>query len=181
MKKKHYIKTALLSAISLFMSSCLNLEPLANMGDNLVWDNAGNFQLFANQFYTWTRDFQMSTTVTYGNGIVDGPHSDFRSDLVATANLNAYSQGTNTIPSNDDNYTELYKRIYYTNLLLKNARSFSDQASIVVPVAEAKFFRAYLYFELVQIYGDVILVTEPLDLDSEQLYGKRDDRSIVIR
>lgn len=180
MKKKHYIKTALLSAISLFMSSCLNLEPLANMGDNLVWDNAGNFQLFANQFYTWTRDFQMSTTVTYGNGIVDGPHSDFRSDLVATANLNAYSQGTNTIPSNDDNYTELYKRIYYTNLLLKNARSFSDQASIVVPVSEAKFFRAYLYFELVQIYGDVILVTEPLDLDSEQLYGKRDDRSIVI-
>ncbi|MCD7816249.1 MAG: RagB/SusD family nutrient uptake outer membrane protein [Bacteroides sp.] len=180
MNKIQLIKAACLSLLSLFTVSCLDLEPKAQLGDNLVWNKADNFQLFANQFYSWTRDFQLSTTNTYGNGVSDGPHSDYRSDLIATSSINTYSQGTNVIPSEDANYTTLYKQIYYTNLLLSNAESFSDQAAIAVPVAEAKFFRAYCHFELVQIWGNAILLTEPLDLNSEQLYAARNDRGEVI-
>lgn len=179
MKRLYKIKEAFLSFVALSFCSCLNLNPLASMGDDQVWTSEENFQLFANNFYSWTRDFQMSTDYTYGNGLVDGPHSDFRSDLIATSNINVYSQGTNTIPGDDRNYTELYKRIYYTNLLLEKANSFSDKEAIKNPVAEAKFFRAYLYFELLQIYGNAILVTRPLDLDSEELKKERDDRSLV--
>lgn len=179
MNTKKYFKIACLSLMTLASTSCLDLNPLADMGDNLVWNKAENFQLFANQFYSYTRDFQMGDN-NYGAGVNDGPHSDYRSDLIATSSLNLYSQGTNSIPSEDKNYTTLYKRIYYTNLLLKNANSFDNQEAIKVPVAEAKFFRAYLHFELVQIWGDVILLTEPLDLDSKKLYGKRDDRGVVI-
>lgn len=179
MNTKKYFKIACFSLMTLASTSCLDLNPLADMGDNLVWNKAENFQLFANQFYSYTRDFQMGDN-TYGAGVNDGPHSDYRSDLIATSSMNQYSQGTNSIPSEDKNYTTLYKRIYYTNLLLKNAKSFDNQEAIKVPVAEAKFFRAYLHFELVQIWGDVILLTEPLDLDSEKLYGKRDDRGVVI-
>lgn len=178
MKKIHYIKVACLSLMTLVASSCMDLDPKAQLGDNLVWDKADNFQLFANQFYGWTRDFQMS--VSYGSTISDGPHSDYRSDLIATSAMNSFSQGTNTIPSEDKNYTELYKRIYYTNLLLDRAQSFGDQDAIALPVAEAKFFRAYLHFELVQIWGDVILLTKPLDLNSEELQAPRDDRGVVI-
>jgi len=150
----------------------MDLEPLSDLGDNLVWDNAANFQLFANQFYSWPHDFDRAVS--------DEPHSDYRSDLVAGSSMNVYSQGTNAIPATDANYTKLYKRIYYTNLLLKNAESFDVPADIIVPVAEAKFFRAYSHFELVQLYGDAIILTEPLDLDSEKLYGKRNDRGEVI-
>lgn len=176
---KRYIKKAVcLSFIGLLTTSCLDLEPKADLGDNLVWNKADNFQLFANQFYSWTRDFQMGAN--YGCGMGDGPHSDYRSDLIATSSVNVYSQGTNGIPATDGNFTTLYKRIYYTNLLLKNARSFTDQKAIEIPVAEAKFFRAYLHFELVQIWGNAVLLTEPLDLDSEQLYGPRNDRGEVI-
>lgn len=180
MKKRYYFKAACLSILSLFAVSCLDLEPKAQLGDNLVWDKADNFQLFANQFYSWTRDFQLSATNTYGNGVSDGPHSDYRSDLIATSSINTYSQGTNVIPSEDANYTTLYKQIYYTNLLLNRAESFSDKAAIAVPVAEAKFFRAYCHFELVQIWGNAILLTRPLDLDSEELYAARNDRGEVI-
>lgn len=180
--KKIYVmtKTFCLSLLALTATSCLNLEPKAQMGDNLVWNSADNFQLFANQFYGWTRDFMLSATATYGNGVNDGPHSDYRSDLVAAASINTYSQGTNSIPSSDDNYTNLYKRIYYTNLLLDHANSFADAEAIAVPVGEAKFFRAYLHFELVQMYGNTVLMTQPLDIDSEGLYGPRNDRGEVI-
>lgn len=172
MKLKQYIKAACLFSFVAVTTSCMDLEPLSDLGDNLVWDNAANFQLFANQFYSWPHDFDRAVS--------DEPHSDYRSDLVAGSSMNVYSQGTNAIPVTDANYTKLYKRIYYTNLLLKNAESFDVPADIIVPVAEAKFFRAYSHFELVQLYGDAIILTEPLDLDSEKLYGRRNDRGEVI-
>lgn len=164
--------------ITAIFTSCMNLDPKADLGDNLVWDKADNFQLFANQFYGWTRDFQMGAD--YGSGVSDGPHSDYRSDLICSSNINTYSQGTNAIPATDGNYTTLYKRIYYTNLLLKNAEGFSNQTAIATPKGEALWFRAYLHFELVQLYGNAQLLTEPLDMDSEQLYQPRDDRGVVI-
>lgn len=169
--KLHSIST-LIGLACLSLASCMNLEPKSEMGDNMVWNKADNFQLFANQFYGWTRDF--------GSGVSDSPHSDYRSDLIATSSLNAYSQGTNSIPASDGNYTSLYKRIYYTNLLLTHAESFGDAKAIANPVAEAKFFRAYCHFELVQLYGDVILLTKPLDLDSEELHAPRNPRGEVI-
>lgn len=172
MKLKQYIKVACLSTFALVATSCLDLEPKANLNDNLVWNSVSNYQLFANQFYGWIPDFVTA--------IGDNVHSDYRSDLVCGSSVNTYSQGTNTIPTGDGNYTNAYKHIYYTNLLLKNAASFSDPVSIAVPVGEAKFFRAFSYFELLQIFGDAILVTEPLDTDSEVLYGTRNDRSEVV-
>ena len=160
------------------LTSCMDLDPKAEIGDNLVWSKADNFQLFANQFYGWTRDLQSGSTYQYG--FSDGPHSDFRSDIVCSIIVNPYNQGTNAIEATDGNYTTLYKRIYYTNLLLKNAAGFANQAAIATPMGEALWFRAYLHFELVQLYGDAILLTEPLDMDSERLYQAQDDRSVVI-
>ncbi len=154
------------------LASCMNFEPEAQMNDSNVWNKASNFQLFANQFYSYTRDFS--------TGVNDAPHSDLRSDLIAGSSINTYSAGTNSIPSSDGNYTTLYKRIYYTNLLLNRAESFSDKASIAVPIAEAKFFRAYSYFDLVQLYGNVILVLKPLDINSPELQVSRNDRGEVI-
>ncbi len=172
MRFKQYIKIVCLSSILGLNSSCLDLEPMAQLSDTTVWSNASNFQLFANQFYGWIPDFNTA--------ISDNVHSDNRSDLICGSTVNTYSQGTNTIPTSDGDFTNSYKRIYYTNLLLKNAKTFSDPKSIAVPVGEAQFFRAQSYFELVQKFGNTIIVTEPLDTDSEVLYGTQNDRGEVI-
>lgn len=175
---KRIINILSIAAAALFASACMDLSPKAQLSDAQVWSSPANYSLFANQFYGWTRDFQGSD---YMSSWTDGVHSDTRSDLVATPNLNVYSAGSNSIPSTDGNYGTLYKRIYYTNLLLKNAESFEPKADIAIPMGEAYFFRAYFYFELVQIFGDVIYTDTPLDMDSEKLYGKRNDRLEVIR
>ena len=176
--KKNILKYICVLCAICGLTSCLDLDPKDSLGDNLVWNKADNFQLFANQFYGWTRDLGSGTN--YQNGISDGVHSDFRSDLLCASSVNTYSQGTNAIPDKDGNFTSLYKRIYYTNLLLKNAQDFEPQASIAAPMGEAYWFRAYLHFELVQIYGDAQLLTEPLDIDAEGLLGYRNPRGEVI-
>lgn len=169
---KRLFKSAILTLTAISFLSCMDLNPQANMGDDLVWGTAENFQLFANQFYGWSRDFS--------GVITDGPHSDYRGDMVCGSSVNVFSNGTNTIPSSDGNYGTNYKRIYYTNLLIKNAADFPNKEAISTPLGEAYFFRAYCHFDLVQLYGDAILVTEPLDLDSEKLTGKQDDRGVVV-
>ena len=79
MKLKQYIKAACLFSFVAVTTSCMDLEPLSDLGDNLVWDNAANFQLFANQFYSWPHDFDRAVS--------DEPHSDYRSDLVAGSSM----------------------------------------------------------------------------------------------
>ncbi len=179
--KKYIFRTICALGIAVLGTSCMDLDPKDQLSDAQVWTTADNFTLFANQFYSWTRDFQGSTSVTYMNGYSDGPHSDLRSDLMCQTSVNVYSAGSNSIPSTDANYNNLYKRIYYTNLLLDRAEDFSDAAAISEPVGEAYFFRAYLHFELVQLYGDCILLQKALDIDSGELYGERNDRLEVIQ
>lgn len=174
MKLNKYIVGATLALAAISLPSCMDLEPKAQMSDNIVWDSPENFQLFANQFYGWVQNANRG----YANG--GDLHNDFNSDLLCTTFINTMSQGTNTIPNTDgSNFKDWYKRIYYCNLLLKNAEGFTG-GNITVPVAEAKFFRAWCHFELVQRYGNVILLTTPLDFDSEKLYGPRNDRGEVI-
>ena len=174
--KLRNIHYSLFIVLCLAMTSCMDFEPEDKMGDGQVWNSQENFQLFANQFYGWLRDFQSGD---HQSGLSDGVHSDFRSDLICTANENVYSMGSFTKPATDDNYASLYKHIYYTNLLIKNAEEFGKK-KVGAPLGEAYFFRAYLHFELVQIYGDAILLTEPLDLNSDKLIGSRDSRTVVI-
>ena len=60
--------------------------------------------------------------------------------------------------------TSNYSHIRRTNLLLKNAESYATPSDIAQYVGEAKFFRAYSYFDLLQLYGNAILVKEPMEV-----------------
>ncbi len=173
MKILNKIKGGIVALVALSSTSCLEFEPLANMGDEDVWSSASNFQLYANQFYAWDRGF--------AGLLSNGSYCDLRADLVtAYGSDNTYSTGKYTVPTSDSNYSTTYTRIYYCNLLLKNAASFGDQEAIATPMGEAYFYRAYLYFDLLRLYGDAIILTEPLDVNSEQLYSTQDPRDDVM-
>jgi hypothetical protein len=155
------------------MSSCLDLNPLDQMADGNMWKSASDFKYFANNFYGWPRDF----THIYN----DGPHSDLRSDLmIPLTSTNVFSHGNNTIQETDNNYTDNYNRIRRTNLLLKNAAGYSGGEAIDQYVGEAHFFRAYCHFELVQLFGNVIIVKEVMDINSPELQKTRDPRTEVV-
>src|SRR5699024_6929626 len=73
-----------------------------------------------------------------------------------------------------------YDRIRQVNLLLRNAENYPIKDDIKTSVGEAKFFRAYLHFDLLQIYGDIIIVKQPLSITSPELRKARDPRESVI-
>ena len=167
------LKAILVMALGCLTYSCLDLDPKDQIADGNYWQEASDFKLFANQFYGWTRDFS--------NSVYDAPHSDKRSDLILDkSGTNVYSNGTNSIPTGDNNYTDNYNRIRRTNILLQKADSYGNQSDIEQYIGEAKFFRAYCYFELLQLYGDVIITKKPLDVTDPEMKVARNDRSEVV-
>ena len=150
---KLYKNLLLAFTICLGTSSCLDLDSQDQLADGNMWKTADDFKYFANNFYGWTRDF--STIIS------DGPHSDWRSDLMTSSSINQFSHGNNSIPTSDGNYTGAYSNIRRCNILLQKAQEYSGSQSIAQYISEAKFFRAYNYFELLQLYGDAIITDKP--------------------
>ena len=142
-------KITILLAIVLGMTfhSCLDLEPQDQLGGKNMWTSVNDYKQFANTFYSWTRDF---SSVVY-----DGTHSDKRSDLITYQSYNEFSRGINSIPSSDANYTDNYKHIRRTNLLLQNAEAYAKPEDIKQYIGEAYFFRAYWHFYLLTRFGSI--------------------------
>lgn len=168
MKKITYI-LGLFSMLT--FQSCLDMEPKTQLADTNYWQTPDHFKLFATQFYGWTVDFKQ---------LDDSPHSDVRSDLRTGITLDVYSNGTNSIPSSDKSYTNNYNRIRQVNTLLQQAEGYAAPADIETSVGEAHFFRAYCYFDLLQVYGDVIITRTPLDIDSPEMQMARNSRDEVV-
>jgi hypothetical protein len=149
-------------------NDALDLEPQDRVSDATFWNDATQFKLAANNFYGYLR--------TFNNGNGDG-HSG--SDLGADRGV--FARGTNTIVSNDENYNSAYRWIRNINYLLAKAVTFKDPEAIKVYVAEAKFFRAYVYFDkLLTSYGGVILIRDVLSTDSPELTAARSTRDETI-
>lgn len=76
-----------------------------------------------------------------------------------------YNAGTGNIGGM---YNNLYNALYNINNALARIQSASiPDSSKSVSSGQLKFLRAYYYFELTQYFGDVILITKPLDEPSQ--------------
>ncbi len=62
------------------------------------------------------------------------------------------------------NWTNYYKAIYRCNILLQNLDKVNwgaDETLKTTYEAEAKFLRAFMYFDMVRLWGNIPLLTEP--------------------
>lgn len=177
MNIKNIKHIAAIFCLSLGLTSCLDLEPQDQLSEKNLWSNVDDYKLFANQFYGWSRDF--TAAQAYASNKPN--HSDYLSDLFTNKDdRNLYSNGTNTVQESDGNYGSNYGHIYRTNILLQKAENFSTPNCIKQYVGEAHFFRAYSYFDLVQLYGDAIIVKEPMQVDDPRVKVAQNDRSEVV-
>lgn len=151
----------------------LDLKPINEIPDADYWKTADQYKIAANEFYTYL--------ISFNQVLYDAPHSDIRGDLVAQRNT--FSNGSNALAASDGNWNTAYNRIRAINYLL--AKDSADLSNSVRPermqyVAEAKFFRAYIYFDLLQQFGGVPIITRPLDISSAELQAPRNTRDQVV-
>jgi hypothetical protein len=179
MKKYNLYITLILGILLCTVSGCkkaLNLEPNNNLSDAGFWQTSDQFRLAANEFYTYLITFNQ-VLYDLNNG---GPHSDIRSDIQLQTSFNTFSSGTNSAVVTDVNWNNAFTRLRAINYLLDKATTYAAPAEIAGYVAEAKFFRAYVYFDLLQQFGAVPIVTKPLSIESGELQAPRNSRDEVV-
>ena len=172
LKKYISIVASVLVLVQFGCNKAVDLKPINEISDADFWKSPDQFKLAANEFYTYER--------TFTDIFNDNPHSERRADFLYTRDgANVFSNGNNTKSITDGNWNSGYTRLRAINYLLDKAGTYSNPADIAVYVAEAKFFRAYIYFDLLQQFGGVPIVKTALTTTSAELSAPRNSRDEV--
>jgi len=155
----------LLLILPMMFTSCgdmLDLNPLDKVSTPTFWDKKS--------------DFDMALTAVYALRLNDGFTGlgfwDAITDIGYSAGgeivTGAISPTTGSYISST--YTNCYKAIARINIFLDELKKYAgtdfSEADKKRAEAEARFHRAFYYFQLYNFYGDVPLVLEPLTVET---------------
>lgn len=155
---KSFIKyISLTVAVLVGVTACdVNRLPETSISDATFWRSEADLKSAANYLYTFLPGFN---------------NEDVWSDDAVGLASNSISDGSRLAPATDGNYNTPYSLIRAANNIIEKApkATAAGQAAIDRYTAEARFFRAWAYFSLVQKYGDVPLILKTLDDTSPEL------------
>lgn len=196
--KKIIQKYVTLSVAILSMTACndsfLDRTPTNDLNDEAYWNTSSDLEAYTNGIYNaaasnGTYKFMVGFHSDAYSVKVVGPYTiEAMSDNFATMDASqvwasAVAAGIESQPSGNPNYGSwdwtLLRRI---NVFMTNYQRATEVTETVRNryAGEALFFRAWFYLYMVQTYGDVPLITKPLETDSEELYGERTPRKTVM-
>ena len=166
---KNSLKNILaISASVLFFTGCeVERLPETNISDATFWRSESDLKTANNYLYTFLPDFN-----------TDDNWSDDAFGLAS----NSISDGSRLAPATataDFNNQYLLIRAA-NNILEKGPKTGIAAATLDRYLAEAKFFRAWAYFNLLQRYGGVPLITKTLTDDSAELTAGSASRDEVL-
>ena len=146
--------------------------PEADLSDTNFWQNENDFQKGTN--YLYTLFLPNSTSAEYPL------YADQLSDNAMGLEPNDISNGTYLPDGNFGPWNSDYELIRAANKILEEAAMTDLGDGLTQFLAEARFFRAYGYQDLVRRYGDVPLIRKTLDIEDPELYTPRTPRGEVI-
>ena len=176
--KVNTIKIVALIGIALGLSACkknfLDLQPLDSLSTTNSLSSTNELKMYVNQFYQ--NVFPGQPTGVGGSGIA---FNDNGTDNMIFSSINARTSGLSSL--SDASTLNEYNTIRSINYFFENYRHATGQASEINKyVGEARFFRAYVYFNMVRKYGGVTWINKALPADQEVMAVKRDSRTLVV-
>lgn len=167
------LKYTFILASALFLSSCndafLERNP-QDFNDGTFWSSVNDLKTYANAFY----------------GILPGGVTnlgDEDSDNQIPFNPNSFLWGQYTVPAEGGSWSKSnWSNIRNLNYFMTHYGNVQASENEVNPyVAEIRFFRALEYYAKIQTFGDVPWLEAELNVDSEELFGKKNPRNEVAK
>jgi hypothetical protein len=180
MKFNYKIYTViLLTIVAVSASSCkkyLDEKNYSNFDKTNYFQNAGQAQTFVTGIYTFLYMFQ--------NGDAYGESPFITMELFAghatslgqsVNNANVINQRTDAVnPGFETVWRNSYAAITNANLALERIPAITmDETLKKRLLGEASFLRAFFYYHLVRLYGDVPLMTKTLESNDPAIYAPR--------
>lgn len=174
-----FITFLVVTVLSFTVISCsdfLEEEDASNFTTDTYFNKAEHAESVVNSIY------EPMTSIT-NSGFGGGPWMmlEFATGLANTSLGQAQSiYLVKDLINNSDNsygqtfWTEYYRGISRANLAIERIPGIDmSETEKQRYLAEAKFLRAYYYFGLVRMFGNIPLITSSIDLGSEQLYPEQ--------
>lgn len=171
MKSRILISTLLLT--SLAFSGCkdtLDLNPLDQISTGIFYKSKGDFDKSLAAVYASMQTEEFSYGMGFRDCLTDNGYGQFNSGSVndiVQGNLNTTTGGYET-----GIYNNAYRGIARVNIFLKNLDQYAGSDMSITDrtafQAEVRFIRAFLYYHLYTIYGEVPLVLAPLELEDQK-------------
>ena len=172
---KNIYKLIITALIALGLSSCtsfLDMTPTDKVSDKVMWETTTNAEYHLNYLYSYVYDVVM--------GQSKGGETEAYTDMLKYGSYNymtrcfipselSYGLSTTLTASYVDAYlgtwSSWYPGITRTNKAISELHKFGQMSSEdrTRLEAELKFVRAFLYFDLVKRYKEVILYDENMD------------------
>ena len=161
----------------------LDKEPFDIISDAAVWNDEALVDAYLNDVYFKTNFLNLNNHRGYNQAMVACMGGEMR---VYGAWQQPYAASTEVITETGAHWVLeywKYDNIRDANYIIERLETEStlDQDFITQKVAETRFLRAYMYFEMVKRYGGVPIVTKalPLDATEEELYVSRNTEKEV--
>lgn len=167
------LKYTFILASALFLSSCndafLERNP-QSFNDGTFWSSVNDLKTYANAFYG-----------ILPSGVTNLGDED--SDNQIPFNPNSFLWGQYTVPAEGGKWSKSdWSNIRNLNYFMTHYSKVPASENEVNPyVAEIRFFRALEYYGKIQTFGDVPWLDSELNVDSEELFGKKDPRNEVAK
>ncbi len=169
--KRLFIIIGLLMGIA-SLTGCndyLNTTPTDRISDKLVWKDKATVELYVNAFYPYIDRYGDFGSAQFNGNLTEG--------LTETLKYGSYVPGTRAGDANLyvfhpegmspqstllGTWSDTYERIRRVNEFLVGLEKYSEleDAQNKLFEAQARFFRAFLYFQLAKRHGGVILYTD---------------------
>lgn len=165
-------KSILILFLLLNITACTGfLDPLPfdKFSNKVTWENEKNATLYVNGFYTY-----ISTYGNFGGGqfgaslLTDGltDQLKYASNVAGQGTPNLYAYFPSTISPDQNSlgvWAEAYNRVRRVNEAIEGLRAFANFGAETKNDFEAqlRFFRSYIYFQLIKRHRSVILLDKP--------------------
>ena len=167
------------------MYSCnddlLDRTPLDEISDPEFWTSETDLELYLNGLYDnfdgwWVSGGGAAPTYDRGTDLALPPPNVFGNDW--TPRLD----GAIFVPASASDDVWNWSNIRNINYFLANVDRIESTGPMTDHfIGEGHFFRAWFYFELFKDFGDLPIITEPVDADDDDiLYAGRDNRTDVF-
>lgn len=183
LKTRHRYIIIVLSV--LFFGACrkqLDQIPKTELTEGSFWKTTNDLRLACNYLYVYLPGFAGDPQIQSEYRPEPQPYQDLYSDIAFATSGNSVSNGSRPVPATIRDWGLFYKLIRAANSVIVNAPNVTGKPEDIARyTGEARFFRAWAYFELMKRWGDVQIATTPISSATDTLlYTKRSSRQEVI-
>ena len=187
--QRTFSATALCLILGMGITGCskqLNSQqPTTTLADANFWKQPSDLALACNYLYSYLPGLNYQSDPIWGGNISTAPGVPPMQEFLGTDGFgsanNQISDGSQLTPPSWDEWTKNYALIRAANNILQHSVTVTgDTAQIHKYLGEARFFRAWGYFNLVERFGDVPLLMRTVGVTDTLLYTPRTNRTIVL-